>query len=36
MYGHEMLMSLQMRANFFGTDFLHFYLSELWLIGERQ
>ena len=29
-------MSLQTRAKFFGTHFLHSYLSELGLIGEWQ
>ena len=35
-YGHEVLMSLQTQAKFFGTHFLHSYLSELGLIGEWQ
>jgi hypothetical protein len=29
MYGHEVLVSLQTRANFFGTHFLHSYVSEI-------
>ena len=33
-YGHEVLMSLQTRARFFATHFLHSYLSELGIIGE--
>ena len=33
-YGHEVLMSLQARAKFFGTHFLHSFLSELGLSGE--
>jgi hypothetical protein len=34
MYGHEVLMSLQMRAKFFGTHFLHCYVFDirLWRI----
>jgi hypothetical protein len=31
MYGHEVLMSLQMRAKFFGTHFLHCYVSDIGL-----
>jgi hypothetical protein len=29
MYGHEVLMSLQTRAKFFGTHFLHCYVSDI-------
>jgi hypothetical protein len=31
MYGHEMLMSLQTRAKFFGTHFLHslYFVSDI-------
>jgi hypothetical protein len=31
MYGHEVLMSLQMRAKFFGTHFLHCYVKDIGL-----
>jgi hypothetical protein len=34
MYGHEVLMSLQTRAKFFGTHFLHSYVSDIGLSGE--
>jgi hypothetical protein len=29
MYGHEVLMSLQMQAKLFGTHFLHSYVSDI-------
>jgi hypothetical protein len=29
MYGHEVLMPLQMRANLFGTHFFHFHVSDI-------
>jgi hypothetical protein len=29
MYGHEVLMSLQTRAKFFGTHFFPFHLSDI-------
>jgi hypothetical protein len=29
MYGNEVLMSLQTRANFFGTHFLHCFVSDI-------
>jgi hypothetical protein len=36
MYGHEVLMSLQTRAKFFGTHFLHSFVSDvrLWRMTD--
>jgi hypothetical protein len=34
MYGHEVLMSLQMRTKFFGSHFSHGYVRDIGLGGE--
>jgi hypothetical protein len=34
-YGHEVLMSLQMRAKFFGTHLLHCFVSDIGLRTRR-
>jgi hypothetical protein len=36
MYGHEVLMSLQTRAKFFRTHFLHCDVSDIGLKGARK
>jgi hypothetical protein len=33
-YGHEIFMSLQTRAKFFGTHILKFYVSDIGLSGK--